>query len=142
MQDETRRVLRFVLIEMAELRRPQISVLCDLSGIFRDSFEHFVSLLGRVCRQATEAEEPEERNLVGKHAQHTGETDGVLNTGVRIFSNPPVDNGSMGKEEVADAMWISDDEIAENFFNRKTYVYGLGYKLIRLIEMYRSLFGQ
>ena len=35
----TGRVARFELIPLAELGRPRIDVLCNMSGIFRDSFQ-------------------------------------------------------------------------------------------------------
>lgn len=35
----TGRVARFELIPLEELGRPRIDVLCNMSGIFRDSFQ-------------------------------------------------------------------------------------------------------
>ncbi len=44
--EATGRVARFELIPLAELGRPRIDVLCNMSGIFRDSFQ--VGVQGRV----------------------------------------------------------------------------------------------
>ncbi len=41
----TGRVARFELLPLAELGRPRIDVLCNMSGIFRDSFQNVVELL-------------------------------------------------------------------------------------------------
>ena len=41
----TGRVARFELVPLAELGRPRIDVLCNMSGIFRDSFQNVVELL-------------------------------------------------------------------------------------------------
>ena len=44
---------RFELVPLAELGRPRIDVLCNMSGIFRDSFQNVVELLDdlfQVCR--------------------------------------------------------------------------------------------
>ncbi|PXF40575.1 Magnesium-chelatase subunit H [Gracilariopsis chorda] len=122
--DGTGRVVRFELIELEELGRPRIDVLLNLSGIFRDSFEHVVYLLDDVCRRAAEAEEPGEKNFVRKHAQRMAETDGEVDTGARLFSNPPGDYGSMVNEQVADSTWESGDELAETFLSRNAYIYG------------------
>ena len=35
----TGRVARFELVPLSELGRPRIDVLCNMSGIFRDSFQ-------------------------------------------------------------------------------------------------------
>jgi len=46
-------VARFELVPLAELGRPRIDVLCNMSGIFRDSFQNVVELLDdlfQVCR--------------------------------------------------------------------------------------------
>ena len=41
----TGRVARFELVPLAELGRPRVDVLCNMSGIFRDSFQNVVELL-------------------------------------------------------------------------------------------------
>ena len=39
MAEGTGRVARFELVPLSELGRPRIDVLCNMSGIFRDSFQ-------------------------------------------------------------------------------------------------------
>ena len=41
----TGRVARFELVPLEELGRPRMDVLCNMSGIFRDSFQNVVELL-------------------------------------------------------------------------------------------------
>ena len=46
-RDSTGRIARFELRPLEELAgRPRVDVLCNLSGIFRDSFQNVVELLG------------------------------------------------------------------------------------------------
>ena len=45
-QEGTGRIARFELIPLAELGgRPRVDVLCNMSGIFRDSFQNVVELM-------------------------------------------------------------------------------------------------
>jgi cobalamin biosynthesis Mg chelatase CobN len=45
-KEGTGRIARFELVPLAELGgRPRIDVLCNMSGIFRDSFQNVVELL-------------------------------------------------------------------------------------------------
>eukprot|EP00967_Tisochrysis_lutea_P035651 scaffold42776_cov18-Tisochrysis_lutea.AAC.1 len=49
--------------------RPRVDVLCNMSGIFRDSFQNVVELLDDLFHRAAAADEPEELNFVRKHAR-------------------------------------------------------------------------
>ena len=56
---------RFELIPLKELGgRPRIDVLCNMSGIFRDSFQNVVELLDDLFQRAADADEPEDVNLI------------------------------------------------------------------------------
>lgn len=124
-RDGTGRVVRFDLIDLETLGRPRVDVLLNLSGIFRDSFEHVVNLLDDVCRRAAEADEGVDNNFVKKHAVGMVEdSDGEMDSGARIFSNPAGDYGSMVSEQVADSTWENGDELANTYVNRNAYVYG------------------
>ncbi len=59
---------RFELVPLEELGRPRVDVLCNMSGIFRDSFQNVVELLDDLFQRAAAAEEPQEMNYVRKHA--------------------------------------------------------------------------
>lgn len=122
--DGTGRVVRFELIDLEELGRPRIDVLLNLSGIFRDSFEHVVFLLDDLCRRAAEAPESPSKNFVKKHTLNISADDEDVDSGARLFSNPPADYGSMVNEQVADSSWEQGDELATTFVSRNAYVYG------------------
>lgn len=63
----TGRIARFELLPLEELEpqgRPRIDVLCNMSGIFRDSFQNVVELLDDLFQRAASADEPEDRNFI------------------------------------------------------------------------------
>lgn len=122
--DGTGRVVRFELIDLEKLGRPRVDLLLNLSGIFRDSFEHVVFLLDDMCRRAAEAPEALGMNFVRKHALSMESEDEEVDSGARLFSNPPADYGSMVNEQVADSNWEDGDELAQTFMNRNAYIYG------------------
>ena len=64
------RVHRFDLVPLAELGgRPRVDVLCNMSGIFRDSFQNVVELLDDLFqRAAAAADEPPDRNYIRRAA--------------------------------------------------------------------------
>lgn len=57
-KEGTGRIVRFELVPLAEMGgRPRVDVLCNLSGIFRDSFQNVVELLDDLFQRAADAEE-------------------------------------------------------------------------------------
>ena len=63
----TGRIARFELVPLEELQpagRPRVDALCNMSGIFRDSFQNVVELLDDLFKRASQAAEPEDRNFV------------------------------------------------------------------------------
>lgn len=44
--------------------RPRVDVLCNMSGIFRDSFQNVVELLDDLFKRAAQAQEPSDQNFI------------------------------------------------------------------------------
>lgn len=125
-KEGTGRIVRFELIPLKELGRPRIDVLCNMSGIFRDSFQNVVELLDDAFQRAAAAEdEPQELNYVRKHAIAM-EQEGVTNPGARLFSNPAGDYGSMVNERVGASTWENGDELGSTWASRNSFSYGRG----------------
>eukprot|EP00892_Ulva_mutabilis_P009150 jgi/Ulvmu1/6607/UM003_0244.1 len=128
-KEGTGRVARFELIPLEELRRPRIDVLCNMSGIFRDSFQNVVELLDDMFQRAAAADEPAEQNFVKKHcgemAAEAG-PDGAANAAARMFSNPSGDYGSMVNERVGASNWTSSQELGDTWASRNAFSYGRG----------------
>ena len=128
-KEGTGRVARYELIPLDELTpagRPRIDVLCNMSGIFRDSFANVVGLLDDLFVRAADVEgESETRNFVKKHSIEM-RADGLENTSARLFSNPPGDYGSMVNERVGTSEWEDGRELGDTWASRNAYSYGKG----------------
>lgn len=124
--DGTGRIARFDLIPLEVLKRPRVDVVCNLSGIFRDSFEHVVNLLDDMFARAAAlgTSEGYEMNFIAKHSGTIEQTSGGESGHTRLFSNPPGDYGSMVNERVAASSWTSGDELAETYVSRNSFIYG------------------
>jgi magnesium chelatase subunit H len=52
-------------VPLAEMGgQPRVDVLCNMSGIFRDSFQNVVELLDDLFQRAAAADEPPEQNFI------------------------------------------------------------------------------
>jgi magnesium chelatase subunit H len=125
-KEGTGRVARYELIPLDALLpegRPRIDVLCNMSGIFRDSFANVVGLLDDLFLRAADAEEDAARNFIRKHALEM-RADGVENASARLFSNPPGDYGSMVNERVGTSEWEDSRELGDTWASRNAYSYG------------------
>lgn len=125
-KEGTGRIVRFELVPLSELGRPRVDVLCNMSGIFRDSFANVVALLDDLFERAATAEgEPPEMNFVRKHAEAM-RAKGVEAPAARLFSNPPGDYGSMVNERVGAGNWDQGAELGETWVSRNAFSYGKG----------------
>ena len=50
--------------------RPRVDVLCNMSGIFRDSFQNVVELLDDLFKRAAQAPEPSDQNFIRYSTQN------------------------------------------------------------------------
>jgi len=122
-KEGTGRIVRYELKQLSELNHPRIDVLGNLSGIFRDSFVNVIELLDDLFQRAVDAEEPEDRNFIRKHAVAL-KAQGVENPAARLFSNPAGDFGSLVNERVVASNWESGDELGQTWRDRNVFSYG------------------
>ena len=126
MKEGTGRVVRYELVPLEEMGgRPRVDALCNMSGIFRDSFANVVGLLDDLFQRAADADEPPELNFVRKHALEM-RAEGLDNAGARLFSNPPGDYGSMVNERVGTSEWEDGRELGDTWASRNAFSYGKG----------------
>ncbi|KAL4458671.1 hypothetical protein ABPG75_013536 [Micractinium tetrahymenae] len=125
-KEGTGRIARFELVPLSEMGgRPRVDVLCNMSGIFRDSFQNVVELLDDCFQRAAEADEPPEQNFIRKHALAM-KAKGLANPAARLFSNPAGDYGSMVNERVGASNWEDGDELGNTWVSRNAFSYGRG----------------
>ena len=125
----TGRVARFELIPLEELEprgRPRVDVLCNVSGIFRDSFRNVLDLLDALFEAAANAEgESDEQNFIKKHAREAA-AKSIARPASRLFSNPAGDYGSMVGERVGAGNWDSGSELGATWAARNAFSFGRG----------------
>ncbi|MDZ8258907.1 magnesium chelatase subunit H [Nostoc sp. ChiQUE01b] len=122
-KEGTGRIVRYELKPLAEVGHPRIDVLGNLSGIFRDSFVNIIELLDDLFQRAADADEPEDRNFIRKHALAL-KAQGVENASARLFSNPAGDFGSLVNDRVVDGNWESAEELGNTWQSRNVFSYG------------------
>jgi magnesium chelatase subunit H len=123
--EATGRVARFALTPLADLGRPRIDVLANVSGIFRDSFQNVLDLLDALFEAAATADEPAALNFVRKHAD-AATAAGIARPSSRLFSNPAGDYGSMVGERVGASDWGSGSDLGDTWASRNAASYGRG----------------
>lgn len=116
-------IVRYELKPLSEMAHPRIDVLGNLSGIFRDSFVNIIELLDDLFQRAVDADEPEDRNFIRKHALAL-QAQGVENASARLFSNPAGDFGSLVNDRVVDGNWESGEELGNTWQSRNVFSYG------------------
>lgn len=123
LKEGTGRIVRYELKSLAELGRPRIDVLANLSGIFRDSFVNIIELLDDLFQRAADADEPEDQNFIRKHALSL-KAQGVENSSARLFSNPSGEFGSLVNDRVTDSSWETGEELGDTWKSRNAFSYG------------------
>src|SRR5919202_856158 len=122
-KEGTGRIVRYELKPLAEVGHPRIDVLANLSGIFRDSFVNIIELLDDLFKRAAEANEPEDKNFIRKHALAL-KAQGVENVAARLFSNPAGDFGSLVNDRVVDGNWEKSEDLGNTWCDRNVFSYG------------------
>ncbi|MEH2128933.1 magnesium chelatase subunit H [Nostoc sp.] len=122
-KEGTGRVVRYELKPLAEVGHPRIDVLGNLSGIFRDSFVNIIELLDDLFQRAADADEPDDRNFIRRHALAL-KAQGIENASARLFSNPAGDFGSLVNDRVVDGNWESGEELGNTWQSRNVFSYG------------------
>jgi magnesium chelatase subunit H len=115
------------LISLEQLGRPRIDVVVTLSGIFRDLLPLQVKLLAEAALLCAKADEPEEMNFIKKHTREHMEALGVdLETAaLRVYSNADGAYGSNVNLLVETGRYENEDQLADQFVQRKSYAYGM-----------------
>ena len=126
------RVTALEIVPAAELGRPRIDVVVQVTSVYRDQFDGFMRLLaGAIDRLAAldELGNPVFANsravAHGLVAQGSDPAEAARLAALRIFSGEPGDYGTGLPEAVlTSASWDKDDALATGFLKRMQYGYG------------------
>ena len=124
--DSYGRIAGAQLIPLAELGRPRIDVVITLSGIFRDLMPMQIRMLAEAAFLAASADEPEEMNLIRKHALAYQRQHGcsLEDAALRVYGNAEGAYGSNVNNLVESSRWSDEDELGETYTRRKGFAYG------------------
>jgi cobaltochelatase CobN len=132
-QSESRRLIGFEVIPLAELARPRVDVLCRISGFFRDAFPDLITLLDRAFQTVAGLDEPLDQNPIRRtmlEDQSRLEGSGVdreqasREASYRIFGSPPGAYGAGILHLIDERNWRTDADLAEVYVNWGGYAYG------------------
>lgn len=148
--DAAGRVTAIEIIPAAELGRPRIDVVVQVTSVYRDQFDGFMRLLADAIDRLAVLEEP--GNAVARNAAAVAQRLAARDmaperarhlAALRIFSNAPGDYGSgLPQAALASTTWESDAPLAERFLARMQYAYGAGDWGTRLMEAEGNLLAE
>jgi len=131
-QAESRRVVGFDVIPLAELGRPRIDVICRISGFFRDAFPHLIALLDEAFQAVASLDEPPEQNFVRRHyladcrklaASSVSEKEASRIASYRVFGCKPGSYGAGILPLIDERNWSDAADFAEAYVNWGGYAY-------------------
>jgi cobaltochelatase CobN len=116
------KVTGFHVIPLQELGRPRIDVTVRVSGISRDCFFNCIEFLDRAIKAVHELDEPEEENMIRKHA-HQSRNKGDPR---RIFASKPGTYGNGVNLAVYASAWKEESDLTDIFVQWNSFAYGAG----------------
>ncbi|WP_247889965.1 cobaltochelatase subunit CobN [Azospirillum brasilense] len=144
------RVTALDIVPAAELGRPRIDVVLQVTSVYRDQFDGFMRLLAGAIDRLARLDEP--GNAVARHSAETARS--LIAQGVaperaqelaalRLFGNEPGDYGSGLTDAVLDSThWTQDAALADAFLDRLQYAYGAREWGVRLPTEDGNLFAE
>ena len=141
-RDGQGKIFRFALQPLAELGRPRIDVLLDVSPVFRDTFQMSVDLLDDLFRRAAAADEPEESNFVRANTlRMVREGRSATDASARVFTQAPGLYGTGIDEVVEESQWENTGDLADLYLHRSAHSYGGGRDGKACPEVLRDMLG-
>lgn len=128
------RVTSLDVIPAAELGRPRSDVVVQVTGVYRDQFDHFMNLLDDALGRLAELDEPgnpiasnNHRIAAALQKQGLSDEEAAAGARLRIFSNAPGEYGT-GVPHLAleSTEWDDDSVLGEQFLASSRYAYGGG----------------
>jgi cobaltochelatase CobN len=130
--DRGGRVTALEIVPAAELGRPRIDAVVQVTGAYRDQFEPFMRLLADAIDRLAQLKEPENIVAVNSHkASMRLQQQGVSAeraealSRVRLFGNKPGDYGvGLADATLDSAAWTSEAPLATQYLSRLQHAYG------------------
>ncbi|WP_242186262.1 magnesium chelatase subunit H [Sphingomonas sp. CARO-RG-8B-R24-01] len=138
--DSYNRLAGAELVPLEDLGRPRIDVVVTLSGVFRDLLPLQTRMLAQAALLAAEADEPDARNFVRKHARAHAAAHGcdLETAALRVFSNAEGAYGANVNLMIDTGAWTDPDELADSFERQKGFAYGVKGAPVRQAEVLKA----
>lgn len=128
------RVTALEIVPSAELGRPRSDVVVQVTGVYRDQFDHFMRLLDDALARLAELDKP--GNPVAANNRRIAQTlqqsgmpaeQAAATARLRIFSNAPGEYGTgVPHLAMASTEWDDDAVLGQQFLQSSRYAYGGG----------------
>lgn len=130
------RVERFEILSTEELGRPRVDVVVQVTGVYRDQFDHFMTLLNQAIAELSQLDETPAMNpisynthslaqaLLAEEGAQLSKDEAMLQAGLRIFSNDAGYYGT-GVPHLAleSTTWEDEAVLAQQFIRSQSYPY-------------------
>lgn len=139
------RVERLAIIPLEELGRPRIDVVVQVTGVYRDQFDHFMSLLNAAIAELAQLEEEGPRNPIAINSKAIAkrlqvadtrsltEGEAMAQAALRIFSNEAGYYGTgVPHLSLESTTWEDEAVLAQQFINSQSSAYQGGTALEKL----------
>jgi magnesium chelatase subunit H len=125
MHDGQGKIASYDLVPLAEMTRPRIDVLMNVSPVFRDQFGLLMDYLDDLVLKCAAAEEDPERNFIRKHVLAEVANGATMELATaRIFTQGQGDYGNYVDDLVDEGAWKDDSDLESMFLKRNAFVYG------------------
>lgn len=130
--DKGGRVTALEIVPAAELGRPRIDAVIQVTSVYRDQFDGFMRLLADAIDRLSRLDEPGNKIAANSArlaselaAQGMAADEARKLAALRLFGNEPGDYGSGLPDMVRRSeSWSDESALAEHFLSRMQYAYG------------------
>ncbi len=136
---------RYEIIPLAELGRPRVDVVINISGFFRDMFPNLMDDLSKLALKVASLDEPEEMNYVkansrriydNRRAEGMSDENAHELSSARIFGPTAAEYGTDLTGIIATKNWAEEAELGEAFIDSIKYVYSINHRALEAKELY------
>lgn len=139
------------VIPAGELGRPRIDVTLRISGLFRDTFPHLVTMIDGGVETIASLDESDEVNFLAAHLRQ--DMIDKVREGlpvekaremalIRIFGDPPGNHGCAVGEVVHASAWRDRKDLADVYTTWGAHAYGRRFRGEKVTDLFRQQFSR
>ena len=121
----------FDIIPAAQLKRPRIDAVIQVTGTYRDQFDSFIRKLSEAIEKLAQLDEPDNpiyhntQSIYQKLLQQgINQEEAMIYASSRVFGNEPGQYGTgLTHRVLQNSSWEHETELAEQFLNTQGYIF-------------------